>query len=296
MRDAFSTYHPVVEFLYFALVLLFTMCIMHPAALLLSLAGGFAWSVYLGGRRALLFNLAALLPVLLFTALLNPLFNHAGATVLWYFPWGNPLTLESILYGLAASAMLAAALLWFSCLNKVITSDKLVYLFGRAAPALSLLLSMVLRFVPRFKQRLVSVAAAQRCVGRGVSGGSLRARVSHGVRILSVLVTWALESAVDTADSMKGRGYGLPGRTAFSLYRFDRRDRAVLLWLLVLGGVLLLLSLLGAAYVRYYPTFRCAPLSLRSGCAFFAYALLCATPFVIDRREDRKWKRLRSKI
>ncbi len=37
---------------------------------------------------------------------------------------------------------------WFSCYNKVMTSDKFIYLFGRLIPALSLILSMALRFVP----------------------------------------------------------------------------------------------------------------------------------------------------
>ena len=70
MRDAFSTYHPAVEFFYFALVLFFTMFFLHPAALVISLAGGFSWSVYLGGKKALLFNLAALIPMLAVTALI----------------------------------------------------------------------------------------------------------------------------------------------------------------------------------------------------------------------------------
>ena len=42
MRDTFSQYHPLVNLLYFALVLLFSMLIMHPATLLLSLTGALA--------------------------------------------------------------------------------------------------------------------------------------------------------------------------------------------------------------------------------------------------------------
>ena len=32
-KDAFSGYHPTINFLYFALVLLFSMCLMHPVYL-----------------------------------------------------------------------------------------------------------------------------------------------------------------------------------------------------------------------------------------------------------------------
>ena len=49
------------------------------------------------------------------------------------------------------------------------------------------------------------------------------------------MVTWSLESAIDTADSMRSRGYGEPGRTAFSIYRFDDRDRGLLLCLTPVG-------------------------------------------------------------
>ncbi len=45
------------------------------------------------------------------------------------------------------------------------------------------------------------------------------------------MVTWSLENAIETADSMRARGYGLPGRTSFSIYRFDSRDSSALAWL-----------------------------------------------------------------
>lgn len=38
-KDAFSAYHPVVNFLYFALVLLFSMFLLHPLCLAVSLTG-----------------------------------------------------------------------------------------------------------------------------------------------------------------------------------------------------------------------------------------------------------------
>ena len=88
------------------------------------------------------------------------------------------------------------------------TSDKFVYLFGRVIPALSLVLSMTLRFVPKFKAQVKIVSSAQRCVGRDVSNGGVLQRARNGLTILSILVTWALENAIETADSMRSRGYG----------------------------------------------------------------------------------------
>ena len=293
-RDAFSSYHPAVNFLYFGLVLFFTMCFLHPACLLLSLAAALRYAVCLNGRRAVRRSLRYLLPAALLAALINPAFNHHGTTILTYLPSGNPLTLESIAYGLAAAALLSAVVTWFSCYTAVMTSDKFVYLFGRVIPALSLVLSMALRFVPRFQVQARAVSQAQRCVGRDVSDGSLLQRLRNGVTILSILLTWCLENALETADSMKSRGYGLPGRTAFSIYRLDDRDQAALWWLGALGGYILSMWGAGGFACRYFPTFRLAPRDGWSLSGLLAFGLLCLTPVIIDRREDRQWTRLRS--
>ena len=98
-RDAFSGYHPTVCFLYFTLVLMLSMCLMHPVYLAISLTGALAYAILLKGRKAVRFAVMGLLPMAALAALVNPAFNHEGATILTYLPSGNPLTLESMLYG-----------------------------------------------------------------------------------------------------------------------------------------------------------------------------------------------------
>ena len=296
MKDAFSGFHPVTNFIYFTAVIGFAMFFLHPACLFVSLGCAFGYSVYLKGRRALRFNLFVMLPTLLTTALVNPAFNHQGLTILTYLPGGNPLTLESIVYGLAAATMFVTVICWFSCYNEVMTSDKFVYLFGRIIPALSLILSMALRFVPKFKAQIKEVSNAQKCVGRDVSIGGVLQRARHGLRILSIMITWSLENAIETADSMKSRGYGLPGRTAFSIFHFERRDKLCLGYLSLCIGYILAGAWLGGIKWRYFPSIRGAwggpfPLSLIA-----AYGLLCAMPLLINYREDRKWKHIASQI
>ena len=233
--DAFSSYHPLVNFLYFTLVIGFTMFFLHPVSLAISLAASLCYCACLSGWRGVWRRWKYLLPLMLMAAVLNPAFNHAGVTILTYLPSGNPLTLESILYGIAAAVMLAAVITWFSCYTMVMTSDKFVYLFGRVIPALSLILSMALRFVPKCKGQLRTVNEAQRCVGRDVFQGPPVQRAQNAIAIFSIMVTWSLEDAIETADSMKSRGYGLPGRTDFSIYRLDGRDRLALGWLALCG-------------------------------------------------------------
>ena len=291
-RDTFSGYHPIISFLYFGLVLVFSMFFMHPVSLVISLACAVAYSIYLNGRKAVRFQLLYMLPIMGMAAIVNPSFNHEGTTLLCYLPTGNPLTLESILYGVAAAMMLASVITWFSCYNAVMTSDKFVYLFGRVIPALSLVLSMTLRFVPKFKAQFQVVSEAQRCVGRDTSTGSVLQRLKNAITILSIMVTWCLENAIETADSMKSRGYGLPGRTAFSIYRFDDRDRTALLWLGFCGFYIFAGWMAGGLYWRYYPTMKGSELTPFTASFQLVYLALCLTPVIVNNLEDRKWAKI----
>ncbi len=294
--NEFKTYHPTVNFIYFAFVIVFSCLLMHPVCLAISFACAFIYSVMLQGRGALKRNLLYMLPTFLVMALVNPAFNHAGVTVLAYLPGGNPLTLESVLYGICAAAMLICVICWFSCYNAVMTSDKFIYLFGRVLPSLSLIFSMTLRFVPRFSAQLKVVTNAQKCMGRDVAHGSLLTRAKHALAILSVMTTWALENAVETADSMKSRGYGQPGRTAFSIFTFDQRDTAVLLCIAVSGLYVLAGYFAGGMYFAYFPSMQAGAVSAYTVSCFAAYALLCLCPILLELWEARRWKAIKSRL
>ena len=291
--DVFGSCHPAVNFLYFVLVIAFSMCLTHPVCLLLSVCGAVIYHAVLLGPRSLRKSAVWMVPMAVLAAVINPAFTHQGVTILAYLPSGNPLTLESILYGAAAAAMLAAVVTWFSCYTAVMTSDKFVYLFGRVIPALSLVLSMTLRFVPKFQAQLQVVSEAQRCIGRDVSNGGVLRRLRNAITILSIMVTWSLESAIETADSMKSRGYGLPGRTAFSIYRFDSRDQSALSWLLYCGFFLCCGAAAKGFYWRYYPTARGVPLTPMTVCLQAVYLALCLMPVILNIRADREWGVLR---
>ena len=294
--DRFAKYHPLVNFLYFTLVIGFSMALNHPLAQGISLACAIIYAVQAEGRKAVLFTIKWCLPIMLLTAFMNPAFSHEGITILLYFPTGNPLTLESILYGLSAGVMIATVMLWFLNFNRVITSDKFIYLFGRIIPAMSLVLSMTLRFIPKFKAQMDSVVDAQRSIGRDISEGSLWQRTKIAITVLSIMVTWALENAIETADSMKSRGYGLKGRTAFSIYRFDERDKLALLYLGFCGFCLLTGSMIDAFGFLYFPRLRYVGINTVTLAFEFVYFSLCIMPVVLNWAEERKWKKKKKKM
>ncbi|WP_294466019.1 energy-coupling factor transporter transmembrane component T [uncultured Ruminococcus sp.] len=296
MTDAFSKLHPTVNFIFFAFVLVLSMFVMNPVCLALSLVCAFVNAVYLNGIKTVKLCLKFIMPMMLLIILINPVFNHQGVTILTYFPWDNPLTLESIIYGIASAALLSSVVLWFSVFNSVITSDKLVYLFGRIIPSLSLVLSMSLRFVPKFSAQFKNVRNAQRCIGRDISDGSVINRIKNGIRIISIMLSWSMENAIETADSMKSRGFGLKGRTAYSIYRFDRRDLIVLIIVALLGVTVSVSAITGVIDFNYYPSIKGNLTDVLSFVTFFLYGILMLIPTIINVWEGIKWKRLRSAI
>jgi len=296
VTDRFKDYHPLVNFLYFALVLVLAMTLNHPLAQGISLLCALWYAAQCGGRKLVLSHLKLSIPMLLMTALVNFFFSHEGVTVLYYLPSGVPLTLESLLYGLSAGCMLVTVLMWFACFNRVMTADKFIYLFGRVIPALSLVLSMTLRFVPKFQTQMHAVTEIQRSMGRDLRTGSLWQRMRTAVVIFSVMITWCLENAIETADSMKSRGYGLPNRSAFSIYRFDVRDKIVLVWLLLCGLCLILGSTGSTFGFTYFPYLQGTEMHPMMMASYLILLLLCGTPIFLNILEERKWKAIVSNM
>ena len=293
--NEFKTYHPIVNFVYFVFVIGLSCWILHPICLGISLVSGFTYSVMLKGKKAIKNNLIYMIPMIVAMALINPFFNHEGVTIIEYLPSGNPLTLESIVYGVCAAVMIVSVICHFSCYNEIMTSDKFIYLFGRIIPAMSLIISMTLRFIPKFSAQLKVVTNAQKCMGRDASKGSIIKRAKNGLNILSIMTTWALENAIETADSMKSRGYGIPGRTAYSIYVFDKRDKKVLICILLFGIYTFVGSLMGKISFVFFPYIKMAEFSFCGISVFAAYLLLCICPILIEVWEVRKWNALKLK-
>ena len=292
----FKNYHPIVNFTYFLFVIGFSCVFMHPAALLISLFCGFTYLILLKGRKTIKIILKYMIPMMIFMALINPLFNHEGATILNYFPSGNPLTLESVIYGISSAIMIVSVICWFLCYNEVMTSDKFIYLFAKIIPSLSLIISMTLRFVPRFFLQLRQVTNAQCTIGRDPTRGNIIKRAKHGLSILSIMATWSLENSIETADSMKSRGYGIPGRSSFSIFTFSKRDKKAFLFIVILGLYTLTGKLMGKMYFSYFPVVKTGEISIFEISVFLSYFVLCILPVIIEIWEVRRWKAIESKI
>ena len=227
-------------------------------------------------------------------AVTNPLFSHNGVTPLFFLN-GNPVTLEAFIYGAAIAVTVIGVMLWCKCYGAIMTSDKFLYLFGKAIPKLSLILSMALRFIPLFKRQMKRVSRAQKAMGL-YSSKSYTDRIKSALRVFTAMISWSLENSIETADSMKARGYGIKGRSSFSLFRFHVNDGA----LLAVCAVLLCVTLAGAALSRldfyYYPRISEIPLTPFAVFDYISFGILSFCPFIIEVKEALIWKYYVSKI
>ena len=193
MRNTFATYHPIIEFGFFCAVIGIGMFMIHPVFLAIGASAAFTYAVSTGGKGSLKFTLCFLLPMILFIMVVNPLVNHQGMTVLFQLKYSY-VTLEAVIYGLMMGLMLAAVLLWFSSYNKVMTSDKFTYLFGRIMPSISLVFTMVMRFIPNYQIQIKKIADARKAAGEAPQGKTRKDKINSGMKIISIMFTWALEN------------------------------------------------------------------------------------------------------
>ena len=286
--DAFSQYHPLTNFLFFVGAIGFCVVFQHPAYLAVGIGGAVVYYLLLHGRVGL-HRLIGMLPVFLVVSGLNPLFNHYGSRVL-FTVFGKPYTLEALYYGMALGAMFVGMLLWFGCYSAVLTSDKFVCLFGSLIPSLSLLLVMILRMIPNLTRRAGEIAAARKCIGKGLGEGATnREKISSGLKQLSALTDWALEGSILTADSMRSRGYGCAKRTSFQIYHLCWRD-----WVLMaLMGVLAALVIgLGGTQASYTPKLWIP----QPGWGLVCYGVYVLIPAAVHVQEELKWRIFVSRI
>lgn len=291
--NVLSEVNPIAAFIWLMITAGIAMFCFNPILVIISIAGALFY-FFLRNPDA---GIRAQLPCFLLfaaSALLNPLFSHNGATVLFVMNH-NPVTLEAFYYGLVLGGTILAILYWFRSFQQIMTSDKLLYVFGSALPKLTLILSIALRYIPLLKAQTRRIRDAQRALGL-FRDENLLDRLRGEMRIFSVLVTWVLENGIITADSMSARGYGTGRRTRFALFRFQFRDALLCALCLLMGGWVVYCIASGALACSFYPRFSLPAAGGQAVSAYIAYALLSFIPGFLEVEERIRWKSLKSKI
>ncbi|MGI6168097.1 MAG: energy-coupling factor transporter transmembrane component T [Christensenellales bacterium] len=290
----FSSFHPAALFTYYIAVLLTSMFTRNPVIIALSLLGSFFFFASMSRPKEILKSAGFYLVLFLLMTLANPLFSHDGETILFLVN-DNPFTLEALLYGALVASMLIAVLFWCKCYYLIMTSDKFIYLFGKAAPKLSLVLSMALRFIPDMKAQSKRIRAAQKTLGLYLSK-KLVDRLLSELRVFSALLSWSLENAVETSDSMRARGYGLKNRSHFSLFTFRLKDGVLIILTLLVFAATLIGMQAGLFTYEFYPALT--PVAANTGAVvlYSCLAIFMLAPFLLELEEHLHWNYLKSKV
>ncbi len=296
----FDSYHPCISLIFFAFVIVCACAFDQPIFLGIGFMSAFIYSVYLRRMPGLLTNLAFLAGGIVFAGFYAG-FNHFGVTTLGENLIGNKMTLESLVAGGVIGLKLVIVCMWVECILTIVSSDMVVYLFGRLWPQLGLFVSIGVRLLPRISRRYRRANEARSGVGRGLCQGGAFECLRNEAALLSSTLTWTIEGLIMASDSMRSRGFGCNRdhhtprvrRTAFSIYRFDARDRGVVLamfacMIIVAAGVAL-----DQTTILYDPVVvmnRVTPLSV---VFYLAYGVLCLMPTALQAVGEARFRRLR---
>lgn len=269
-----------------------TLFTMHPLILGYSLVGSLLFFGLLNSVQAVLKEIGFYLFVFLLIALAYPLFNHNGITILFFLN-NNAMTQEAIGYGIALAVKMIAFSFWCKSYSEVMTTDKFIYLFGKRIPKLALVFSRILRFVPQFKMQFKKVNQAQKTVGFYTST-SITDRLFGSVKVFKTVLVWSLERVFKQAVSMKARGYGLKGRTHFSLFTYQKSDVALFFLLFLMSVNFLFVIQVFTFY--YYPEMSTFEQSKSGNLQHFIVFILMIIPSSIEAKGNLQWKFLKSKM
>lgn len=254
-----------------------------PEFAALSLTGAVCAGCVFRGRKAAVFAIAFCLPAAVIAALVNPMVNHLGVTVLFYL-FSNPVTAEAFYYGVAAGSVFAAVIMWFYAFRSVMTGENFAAAAGRAMPKTALTLRIALGCEPALRSDIREISDARAMLGE-------KRNLRHGLKTLDAAVGCALEDSVETAAQLRARGFGLRPRTDYGAAKGGTVFFTVAA---VAFAVTAAARVFSGAYF-YYPVFT-MPYGAADIVSAVAFGALCFLPAATGAYGKLKWRLSKSKI
>ena len=309
INNEFSKYHPVTNLIYFILCFVSVFYINNPFVIFILLIVTVMNNIISDKGKKLRSNAVFYIIISAAIFLVNPVFVNRGIIILFYM-LGNPVTLESVVFGLKSALSLFTVLIMFNAFNIIINPEKFIYLFSRIFEQTAFVIMLGLRFIPTLRRRIAEISDISRVGTRHAVSEqtipskftrtrravSLQKKIKNAMNIILTLITWSLEDAVVTAQSMRSRGYGVNiksknGRTFYFIYKFTKRD-ALFIFFNITSFVLFLFT-----FMRYdvnfqiYPTFSSSVLIFNF--EFFinlgSLIVLFSLPIIIEITNRIKW-------
>lgn len=289
MENGIRGYHPYVVFFYYICTGFLVMYFKHPLFLATALMILICVNISHDRGKSLRKWSIPLVVMSLFFIVLNPFLVSRGTNILFYFR-GKQVTLEATMYGVVMAIALVSVIVMFVSFNILLNGNKFLYIFSKVLPRTAFLLMLAIRFVPLLKSRFDEIRAVQRVRGTTMTVGSLRQRARNGMHMIQILLTWSLEEAIQTADSMKARGYGIGKKTSYIPYRMEKKDWVWLITLLILFSICIWGGTLGYGKIVIYPEIGTLHLYTLDWMLFVFMIVIIAFPLIVEGRERLRWK------
>lgn len=290
MESGFRGYHPYIIFFYYICAAILLMYFNHP----LFLCVAFLLFIAVNGCHDRCASLkkwtVPFIWMSVFFILLNALFVSRGTHILFYFR-GNQVTLEAIVYGVVMAITVLSIMMLFTSFNLILNGNKFLYVFSKFLPRTALLLLLALRFIPLLRKRFAEISAVQRVRGTSMSVGSIRERARNGMLMVQVLLTWSLEEAIQTADSMKARGYGIGRKSSYIPYKMGKRDWIWGTTLLLLSAFCLWGGIFGYGKIMIYPQLGTLHLYPLDWILLSCMTIILSFPLLVEGRERLRWRK-----
>lgn len=289
MESGFSGYHPYVILFYYLCTSFLIMYFNHPLFLMTVLLLLIFVNMTHDYGKALKKWTVPFVIMGVFIVFLNPFLVSRGTNILFYFR-GKQVTLEATMYGFVMALSLIAILMMFVSFNLKLNGNKFLFIFSKFLPRTAFLIMLAIRFVPLLKRRLDEISAVQYVRGKTIVFGSLKERIRNALVMLQILLTWSLEEAIQTADSMKARGYGLGKKSSYVPYQMEKRDW---IWMIILFCslvVCIFCGLLGYGKIVIYPQLGTLHLYPLDWVAYVCMVTIISFPLLVEGRELMRWK------
>jgi len=195
--------------------------------------------------RKLVMYIKPILPLIIMSLLLWPLFQPTGNILLKF--WKIQISEDGIRMGLAMTFRIFAIITGtFILLMTTLQRDLVLGLMKFKVPyEYCLTLAISLRYVPTLAGITYTIMDAQRSRGLELDKGPILKRIKNYVPIITPLIIGSIRMAEELAIAIESRGFGYGERTFLKEISLKKRDYVVMIISILILGTGIYIRLLG---------------------------------------------------
>ncbi len=198
-------------------------------------------------------NLKVILPIIIFTGLINMLYVKTGTILVDW--WKITITVDGIYKAIFMAVRIALLIIISSTLTYTTTPNDLTDAIerlckplkfiglGTVVHMLTMMMTIALRFIPTLIEETQKIMNAQKARGADIESGGLISRVKALVPILIPLIILSVRRAYDLAEAMECRCYnGGVGKQRMKQLHLRFSDFFALFVCLIWGALIILIK------------------------------------------------------